>query len=548
LQLNGSNKGECMKNYIGLILGVASFLSVQATTVVESFDYATGTLEGQNGGVGFAGAWSSASGYTITSPGLDYAGIINGAAGLKADTVGGTAFAKRALSDTWGADGTTFYVSAILQKTIADDATRYWGLNLYGGGAQKAVLGQTSGYDKFVVTATTGGSIGTPVNSQIETLLLVRFDFAAGGSDTMTVWINPDFSLTESANTAALVGTKTVDIGLIDEIRMGGGSANDTQAASSHIVDEIRLSTDTPFSTALDMVVESFDYTESSLDGQSGGSGFASGWANAATYTVTTPGLNHSDITNGAAGLKASSIGFGGAARRTLADVWGTDGTTFYVGALLQKTVEDDNTRYWGLQLYNAAWQQKLLLGQGSGASYFQVSVTGEGSLTSATSSQTESFLLIRVDAAAGTNDTITFWVDPDLSKAEEQNTPVGVLTGFDLGEITQIRMGGGDASESQAASSNVVDEIRISSRTLFGPWVEPEIIVGEVAMNMVGGTNLVFNWQGMESATYTVQTRESLVSGSWSNVTENIEGIDGAMSVSNTMDAAQGFFRMVAE
>lgn len=70
---------------------------------------------------------------------------------------------------------------------------------------------------------------------------------------------------------------------------------------------------------------------------------------------------------------------------------------------------------------------------------------------------------------------------------------------------------------------------------------------IGAVTAELIN-SDLVFSWQGDAAGTYALQYRESLVSGDWSNVVENISGVDGLMAVTNELGGPQAFYRLVGE
>ncbi len=74
-----------------------------------------------------------------------------------------------------------------------------------------------------------------------------------------------------------------------------------------------------------------------------------------------------------------------------------------------------------------------------------------------------------------------------------------------------------------------------------------PPTEIGVVGVQL-DGANAVFSWPGDAGGTYALQRRESLVAGEWSNVVENISGIDGMMSATNDTSAAQAFYRITVE
>jgi hypothetical protein len=226
--------------------GACAGLDVCAATIYEPFDYATGGqgVSFQNGGVGFSGAWGS-SFHDVTSPGLTYPGLSTVGNKAQSDPASGTNF--RGIAETFGTEGTSWYFSFIGQKLIADDNTRFFGVALYNSSGEALLVGQSSGSPNWNIAK--GPSVAaSTVSSQDQALLLVRVD-SLPGDDNITLWVNPDLSLTEAANTPA--SSLSLDLGLITTIRLGGGTANATQAASHHTIDEIRFDDASPFSTAL---------------------------------------------------------------------------------------------------------------------------------------------------------------------------------------------------------------------------------------------------------------------------------------------------------
>ena len=230
---------QCAAMAAACVFGASSLVSA---AVVESFDYAEGSLDGLNGGTGWGGAWGN-SAYTVTSPGLTYPGISD--AGNKVTSGSNSGQLWRGVSETFGTEGTSWYVSFIGQKTVANDVSRYFGVALYNSGGEAVLIGQSSGAAYWGVAKGPIISAST-VSSQTEALLVARIDSLAG-NDNVTLWVNPDLSLPEGSNTpdAALLGVLDVDI--LASIRMGGGGANTTQVASTHILDELRIDAASPF-------------------------------------------------------------------------------------------------------------------------------------------------------------------------------------------------------------------------------------------------------------------------------------------------------------
>ncbi|MEZ6194007.1 MAG: PEP-CTERM sorting domain-containing protein [Phycisphaerales bacterium] len=217
-------------------------VSTVTNAAVESFDYAEGSLNGLNGGSGWSGAWGS-SAYTVTSPGLTYLGIAE--AGNKATSGSNSGTLFRGVGETFGTEGTSWYVSFIAQKLVANDVTRFFGVALYSSAGEQLLIGQSSGSPNWNIAKGATASSST-VSSQTEALLVARIDSKAGNDD-VTLWVNPDLSLPEGANVPSATLLGITDIDFLTSIRLGGGGANSTQAASVHTIDELRIDSESPF-------------------------------------------------------------------------------------------------------------------------------------------------------------------------------------------------------------------------------------------------------------------------------------------------------------
>ena len=235
---------KAKRNLLAAIGAVCVFGAVTAASaaVVESFDYAEGSLNGLNGGTGWSGPWGN-SAYTVTSPGLTYPGTSDAGNKVTSGSNSGTLF--RGVSETFGTEGTSWYVSFIGQKLTVDDVSRFFGVALYNSGGEAVLIGQSSGSPNWGIAKGPTISAST-VSSQQEALLVARID-SKPGNDDITLWVNPDLSQPEGANlpSAALFGILDVDV--LTSIRMGGGGANTTQVASVHEIDEVRIDSASPF-------------------------------------------------------------------------------------------------------------------------------------------------------------------------------------------------------------------------------------------------------------------------------------------------------------
>lgn len=90
------------------------------------------------------------------------------------------------------------------------------GMSLYNGGAEGPGFGKASGFGGYSSFATVGtydfksangqSGAGTwqPISSSDTTTIVIKIDFVAGANDNVTVWLNPNLTLTEAAQSASL--------------------------------------------------------------------------------------------------------------------------------------------------------------------------------------------------------------------------------------------------------------------------------------------------------------------------------------------------------
>ena len=219
------------------------------------------------------------------------------------------------------------------------------------------------------------------------------------------------------------------------------------------------------------LIYEPFDYATGGqgVSFQNGGVGFSGAWGSS-FHDVTAPGMTYPGLST--VGNKAESDPASGSNFRGLSETFGTEGTTWYFSVMGQKLNADDNTRFFGIGLYNSGGET-LLVGQSSGSPNWNIA-RGPTIVASTVSSQEEALLVIRVDSKAG-DDDITFWVNPDLSLPEASNTPAGTIA-LDLDIITTIRLGGGAANSTQEASHHIIDEIRFEDVSPFSLTLEGDL------------------------------------------------------------------------
>jgi hypothetical protein len=207
----------------------------------ESFDYAAGSLEGQNGGVGWATAWDTTSGSSalVNATGLSDPTTLLSVSGGTAEMSTSSIFTQnRDLTTTLGTDGTTAWFSFLVKP----DGVSFGGISLEigdGAGAKDTVTVGTNDND-FLITrngSTTGAASIDDVLVDAQTYFLaVQIDFAAG-ADTVTLYVDPTPGLgAPNSLPASTVQLSTADLGMFTQVGMiGGFSGNNSN------LDEIRV-------------------------------------------------------------------------------------------------------------------------------------------------------------------------------------------------------------------------------------------------------------------------------------------------------------------
>ena len=79
---------------------------------------------------------------------------------------------------------------------------------------------------------------------------------------------------------------------------------------------------------------------------------------------------------------------------------------------------------------------------------------------------------------------------------------------------------------------------------------VQPEAPpIGNISWELLSGTNgLALTWLTTNGFNYAVQSKDDLVTGSWTNHITGIPGVAGDLTVTTAVDQAQSFYRVVVE
>lgn len=205
----------------------------------DAFDYPSGApLAGQNGGSGFAGAYTGSG--TVTAGSLD-SPVATGESGNKANlagTSGGSAAAFRTLS----APITTgpVYIGFIFERNT--NLFRSAGLSLFDGTTNEEVLIGISNNEntgKLGLGSGGGFSASTTTATQDTSFQLVaRVDFNATGAETVRLFINQATEGTADATRLTEFSDGTAGF---NAIRLFAGGGNNPSGIQNADFDEVRI-------------------------------------------------------------------------------------------------------------------------------------------------------------------------------------------------------------------------------------------------------------------------------------------------------------------
>ncbi|MCC6680470.1 MAG: hypothetical protein IT445_06155 [Phycisphaeraceae bacterium] len=253
-------------------------------------------------------------------------------------------------------------------------------------------------------------------------------------------------------------------------------------------------------------ISESFEYDDGlAIQGLGGGTGWAesSTWMHpqwtfgAGSNVVGSPSLTYPGVTS-VGGKAVFSLATTSAYPMRLMGTSFSDGNTFYLGFLAQKTVADDNTRWMSVALLenvNLGVLDKAWIGSGTGMANFNAWLGGTTFVDSGVNTQNLTYILAKVELLSGT-EKVTFWTNPDLSAGEYAGSAVGGTshdTAADWGTIGAIRIGGSGPSGGRAGASHVLDELMV---TTDSPFAHPGDANGDGMVNLADLQILGDNWQ----------------------------------------------------
>lgn len=187
-----------------------------------------------SGGTGFTALPWAGSGYTTRAKSLCFTKL---AASEGGSVAGEFASATRTLAASLGANGTTRFISFLIQPLNESDFS-FFGLGLFGSTGGALFIGKPGGgaVDQYVIEDFGGANqinSGTPVVVRRTALLVVKLQFDLG-DDVVTLYVDPTPGRPEPGSTAV---KQNLDLGTVSGI-----STQSFGALSA--IDEIRIGTE----------------------------------------------------------------------------------------------------------------------------------------------------------------------------------------------------------------------------------------------------------------------------------------------------------------
>jgi len=212
------------------LIGSAA-LSQADVLVSETFDYDDGPLDGQNGGIGFNGAWTSTT--NVTS------GVVEG-----------NAPSFRLFSSPFGSSG-TLWVSFDWGNSAAPTQNEaYGGLTFYAGAVDSGFTEGPGGTERFLIGNTwepiedfdvwrmSGSGPTMELNYPSMKTAVARITLGTGATSTVELWVGPTGSPVDVSGAAMATSTGRNLEGL-DGIRIMGqdfGSGGSTQRFANLVI------------------------------------------------------------------------------------------------------------------------------------------------------------------------------------------------------------------------------------------------------------------------------------------------------------------------
>jgi hypothetical protein len=224
-----------------VLIAVSAPFSQASLLISEPFDYSTGNLAGQTGGIGFTGNWTTvgdAGGAIVQAGSLAYSTLATSGNKTYVSPNVAASGASRTFSNM---SSGTVYMSFLINH---DEGTRFFALRLYDGAAERLLIGQGTAGTTWLLGGSTVGFTGdTGVAASLDTtfLMVLRIDFdASGTNERLRLYVNP--TLGTEPLTAQADGTTTSSFQL-NKLDIAGGQTGGGNTVSKGWFDEIRFGT-----------------------------------------------------------------------------------------------------------------------------------------------------------------------------------------------------------------------------------------------------------------------------------------------------------------
>jgi hypothetical protein len=247
-------------------LTVATAVTSHATLLVyEPFDYAEGSLAGQNGGIGWGSAWQAGAGGSVVSGSLSYGTLATtGNSLVISGTSGALASTFRTLSTAYGAG--TYYVSFIGQRlsphaTLDQNTIRASSFQLHAGtgtsaderiSAGKVTTASPNQTYNWSMFSDGSGAFVENSTTPITDLAFIVWELEVADStdgegpgvsaDIARMWVDPVLGGPLGTPDAELDQTDANNHDyLFQKVRLFAGAASGGNPYASFAIDEIRI-------------------------------------------------------------------------------------------------------------------------------------------------------------------------------------------------------------------------------------------------------------------------------------------------------------------
>lgn len=194
-------------------------LSQAAVIISEDFSYTDGSLNGQNGGTGFSGAWSSSS------------NVSSGAAA----TVGADSTAFRDLSSAFSSSGTIWISFDWGYASTPQNGGSYGGLTFFTGVDENFLIGNTwPDPSPHNVWSINGTAVSSESNVGMKTAV-ARIQLGTGATSIVDLWVGATGSPVDVSGAALLTSTGR-DLDGVNRIRILGYSGNGANQSFDNLI------------------------------------------------------------------------------------------------------------------------------------------------------------------------------------------------------------------------------------------------------------------------------------------------------------------------